>query len=525
MSNKAEVKKIIAQELHKCKHDPVYFMRKYCYIQHPQRGRIIFTLYPFQEKVLYLFRDHQNIITLKSRQLGISTLAAGYALWLMVFHKDKNVLALATTQATARNLVTKVIFMYDNLPKWLQIPYTEKNKLSIRLTNGSRAIAKSSNEDAARSEAVSLLILDEAAFIDNIDRTFAAAQQTLATGGQCLALSTPNGVGNWFYRTWKAAELRENSFVPVKLPWSVHPERDQLWRDQQDADLGKEMAAQECDCDFLTSGMGVFKPEYLNWYAEHSVCEPLEKRGIDGNYWVWDYVDYGKTYMVSVDVARGDSSDFSAITVWDIETSTQVAGYKGNMPPRDLGNLAVAIGTEWNTALIVCDNRNIGWSTIEQIIERSYRNLYHSTPNRMENVESYLQKMDHDRLQPGLNITSANRNLMVAKGMEYVRDRIATIKDVRLLNEMRVFIWSSGKAEAESGNNDDMVLTYLQYCYVRDNAIRLHQQGIDLQRSTMNAMYAVNQRTHVNNVAPINNNPYIMKNPRGQNEDLTWLLK
>ena len=97
-----DIKKVIAQEYIKCAKDPAYFMKKYCHIQHPTRGRILFNLYPFQEKVLRLFRDEQYIITLKSRHLGISTLAAAYSLWLMLFHKDKNVLALATTQATAK---------------------------------------------------------------------------------------------------------------------------------------------------------------------------------------------------------------------------------------------------------------------------------------------------------------------------------------------------------------------------------------------------------------------------------------
>ena len=172
------IKKIIAQEYIKCAKDPAYFMKKYCHIQHPTRGRILFNLYPFQDKILHLFRDNDYIITLKSRQLGISTLAAAYSLWLMLFHKDKNILALATTQATARNLVTKVIFMYDELPKWLKLPSVEKNKLSLRLKNGSKVQAKSSSPDAARSEAVSLLLMDEAAFIDNVEETFTAAQQT-----------------------------------------------------------------------------------------------------------------------------------------------------------------------------------------------------------------------------------------------------------------------------------------------------------------------------------------------------------
>lgn len=248
-TQQVDYKQLLVQEYKKCCESPEYFCRKYMYIQHPMRGRILFNLYPFQSKVLNLFRDSKNIIVLKSRQLGISTLGAGYALWLMLFHKDKNILCLATTQATARNLVKKVIFAYDQLPKWLQVPTEYKNKLSMGLKNGSKVEAKSSNSDAARSEAVSLLLIDEAAFIDNIEATFAAAQQTLATGGQAMLLSTPNGMGNnFFYKTWVKAELGENSFVPVKLPWQVHPERDQAWRDKQDADLGPRFAGQECDC-------------------------------------------------------------------------------------------------------------------------------------------------------------------------------------------------------------------------------------------------------------------------------------
>ena len=254
-----DFKKIIRQEYLKCAQDPVHFMKKYCYIQHPQRGRIQFNLYPFQEKTLHLFRDNDYSIILKSRQLGISTLSAGYSLWLMLFHKDKNVLCIATKQETARNMVTKVKFMYDNLPSWLSIKSLENNKLSLRLSNGSIIKATSASSDAGRSEAVSLLLIDEAAFIDQIGEIWASAQQTLATGGGAIVLSTPYGTGNWFHKTWVNAEAQENQFIPIKLPWWVHPERDQTWRDSQDALLGDpRVAAQECDRDFRTSGDIVF---------------------------------------------------------------------------------------------------------------------------------------------------------------------------------------------------------------------------------------------------------------------------
>ena len=521
-----DIKKIIAQEYIKCAKDPAYFMKKYCYIQHPTRGRILFALYPFQEKVLHLFRDNQYIITLKSRQLGISTLAAAYSLWLMLFHKDKNVLALATTQATARNLVSKTMFMYDELPRWLKLPAKEKNKLSLRLKNGSKITAKSSNADAARSEAVSLLLIDEAAFIDNIEETFTAAQQTLATGGQCMALSTPNGIGNWFHLTWEKAESRENSFLPIRLPWTVHPERNENWRQQQDKDLGPRMAGQECDCDFLASGDTVFEPDDMSFFEQTYQKDPLERRGVDGNLWVWEGVDYTKSYMVVADVARGDATDYSAFHIFDIESCTQVAEYKGKLSPKDFGNFLVGIASEYNEALLVVENANIGWATIEQLLEREYRNIYYSSTANMESVESYMHKFERDKLVPGFTMSARTRPLVIAKMIEYIREKSVTIQSKRLLSEMRVFVWKNGKAQAQDRYNDDLLISCATALYVRDTALRLRQQGMDLARaqlSSFNNLNAKNQAV-IKNVGIQKENPYLTKTAYGE-EDIRWLLK
>ena len=521
-----DIKKIIAQEYIKCAKDPAYFMKKYCYIQHPTRGRILFNLYPFQEKVLHLFRDNQYLITLKSRQLGISTLAAAYSLWLMLFHKDKNVLALATTQATARNLVTKTMFMYDQLPKWLRLPAVEKNKLSLRLKNGSKITAKSSNADAARSEAVSLLLIDEAAFIDNISETFTAAQQTLATGGQCMALSTPNGIGNWFHQTWDKAESGENSFLPIRLPWTVHPERTQEWREKQDGDLGPRMAGQECDCDFLASGDTVFEPDDMIFYEQTYLKDPLERRGVDGNLWIWEGVDFTKSYMVVADVARGDSADYSAFHIFDVETCTQVGEYKGKLSPKDYGNVLVGIATEYNQALLVVENANIGWATIEQIMERQYSNLYYSSTSQMETVESYMNKYEKDKLVPGFTMSVRTRPLVIAKMIEYIRERGVTIQSKRLLGEMRVFVWKNGKPQAQTNYNDDLLISAATALYVRDTALRLRQQGMDLTRAQLSSFTNLNMKNKavIKSVGIQQNNPYIIDNGR-TTEDVSWLLK
>lgn len=521
-----DIKKIIAQEWTKCKKDPAYFMKKYCHIQHPQKGRILFKLYPFQEEVLHLFRDEQFLITLKSRQLGISTLSAGYSLWLMLFHRDKNILALATTQATARNLVTKTIYMYEHLPKWLRLPHLEKNKLSLRLKNGSKIQAKSSSTDSARSEAVSLLLIDEAAFIDNIEETFTAAQQTLATGGQCMALSTPNGIGNWFHKTWVKAETKENSFLPIKLPWTVHPERDQKWRDQQDRDLGPRMAGQECDCDFLASGDTVFEPEDLSFYEQTYQEDCREKRGVDSNLWIWEQPDYSKSYMVVADVARGDATDYSTFHIFEIESCLQVAEYKGKLPPKDFGNVLVGIASEYNDALLVVENANIGWSTIEQIQERQYKNLYHCSKSNTESVESYMQKFERDKLTPGFSMTLKTRPLVIAKMMEYVRERSVIIRSKRLLQEMRVFIWRNGRGEAQTGYNDDLVMAFAIGLYVRDTALKMRTEGMNLTRAQLDTFSNMNARNNNSSGIVVGNkkkNPYIVETNRGP-QDYSWVL-
>ncbi len=428
-----DLKKIIRQEYIKCATDPVHFMKKYCFIQHPQRGKILFTLYPFQEKVLHLFKDNPYSLILKSRQLGISTLTAGYSLWMMLFHEGKNVLCVATKQETAKNLVTKVKFMYDNLPSWLQISTEENNKLTLRLTNGSQIKATSAASDAGRSEAVSMLVVDEAAFIEGIDNIWASAQQTLSTGGGAIVLSTPNGTGNWFHKMWTKAEAKENEFLPIRLPWMVHPERDQSWRDRQDDLLGDpRIAAQECDCDFNTSGDVVFYNEWIEFIKETTIKDPVERRGVDQNLWIWESADYAREYLITADVARGDGKDFSTAHIIDIETNTQVAEFKGQLPPKEFGYFLVGLAAEYNNAMLCPENANIGWATIDAIKERGYRNLYHSPKSDKLTAESYLQTYEgNSEMVPGFTMSMRTRPLIINKFREFVGDRSVTIRIIR----------------------------------------------------------------------------------------------
>tara|TARA_R110000737_G_scaffold109301_1_gene142231 strand:+ start:1012 stop:2601 length:1590 start_codon:yes stop_codon:yes gene_type:complete len=488
----ASIKQIIKQEYIKCAQDPVYFMKKYCYIQHPTRGRVQFNLYPFQEATLKLLQKNDRSIILKSRQLGISTLSAGISLWMMLFQKDKAILVIATKQDTAKNLVTKVKFMYDNLPSWLQIGFVENNKLALRLKNGSQIKAVSAAGDAGRSEAISLLIIDEAAFIETnkIDEIWGSSQQTLSTGGKAIVLSTPNGTGNFFHKMWIKAQEGRNGFTPIKLPWTVHPERNQDWRDKQDDELGLRMAAQECDCDFSTSGNTVFDVNLLSYYEKTTVCEPVEKRGIDGSLHIWEYPDYTRKYLIVADVARGDSKDYSAFHIIDIEEAKQIGEFKSQIGTKEYGHMLVAIATEYNNALLVIENANIGWNTIQVVIDKGYNNLYYSPKGDAgTSAEAFLAKgydvTDTTKMVPGFTMSMKTRPLAIGKLDAYLREKSVVIQGHRTMEEMRTFIWKNGRAEAQGGYNDDLVMSLATGCYVRDTALKFAQQGIDLTNATL----------------------------------------
>ena len=521
-------KAIIKKEYLRCAADPIYFLKKYSFIQHPIKGKIPFSLYDFQEKTLEEFSQNKLNVILKARQLGISTLTAGYSLWMMTFHQDKNVLVIATKQDTAKNLVTKVRVMHANLPSWLKQPCVEDNKLSLAYKNGSQIKAVSSGEDSGRSEALSLLILDEAAFIDKIDVIWAAASQTLSTGGQCIALSTPNGVGNWFHKTWSDSEDGLNDFNFIKLHWTVHPERGQEWRDEQDRLLGPALAAQECDCDFITSGQNVIDGVILEEMKNTTCKEPIEKRGIDSNLWVWEPADYTKDYIVCADVSRGDSTDYSAFHVIELESCKQVAEYKGRISTRDYGNMLVNIAQEYNEALLVVENNNIGWAAIQQIIDRDYQNLFYTSKD-LKYVDTQRQVhnkhyREEKQMVPGFTMSMKTRPLVIAKLEEFFREKAVDVQSHRLIDELFVFIYNGQKAEAMRGYNDDLVMSFAMGLWIRETALRLRAEGIELSRKTLSN---INAHEGVYSPEENKNDSWIWEHgggPNKQKESLEWLL-
>jgi hypothetical protein len=526
--NETNIKEIIKQEYIKCATSPTHFFRKYCYISHPQKGRILFHLYPFQEEVLNDFRNSRFSIINKSRQLGISTLVAGFSLWTMLFNKDKTILCIATKQETAKGMVDKVQFMYNNLPSWLkgkEKPLSD-NKLSLKLANNSQIIATSAASDAGRSYAVSLLLIDEAAFIEGIDKIYTSIKPTIATGGGIIALSSPNGIGNWFHKMYTSAESgtgEGKGFKAIRLPWNLHPERDEKWEETERSNMSPREFAQEYDCDFLGSGNSVIESNILSFYEQTFIQDPIERRFMGGDFWIWQYPDYTRQYLVCADVARGDSSDHSAFHVIDAESCEQVAEYKSQVDTRTYGNMLVSVATEYNNALLVVENANIGWDVINTIIEKQYPNLYYSPRVYGEiHIDKWLAKMDSEQTVPGFTTSAKTRPLVISKMETYIRDRQFIFHSKRLLEELRVFIWMNGKAQAQNGYNDDLVMSLGMGLFTRDTAMKFYKQGMNMTRQSIEN---ITKTSAVLTPGPTNfNNPYQMDLGNGNIEDLTWML-
>jgi hypothetical protein len=249
------------------------------------------------------------------------------------------------------------------------------------------------------------------------------------------------------------------------------------------------IVSHNCDTDFVSSGDTVIDPETLIFYKDTYVQEPIEKAGIDHNLWKWEYPDYTKSYMVVADVARGDGGDYSTAQVIEVDTLTQVAEYKGKLETKDFGNFLVSLATDYNNALLVVENSNIGWATIQQIIDRGYGNLFYmSTDLKYVDVENQMTNKLYAQergLVAGFSTTSKTRPLIISKLDDYFREKAVTVRSSRLIDELFTFIWTGQRAEAMRGYNDDLVMAFAIGLWVRDTAIRLRQQGIDLTKQAL----------------------------------------
>ena len=449
-------KKLQVKEIVKCGKDPNYFFKNYLKIQHPVKGLIPFDTFDFQDRCVEEFNDHRFNIVLKSRQLGLSTLVAAYSVWMGIFQREKNILIIATKLAVAQNFITKVKTMIRSLPKWLLLPeIVANNKQMIQFSHGSQIKAIPTSEDAGRSEALSLLIVDEAAFVRNFDTIWTGIYPTISTGGRVIILSTPNGVGGQYYKLYTEAEAGLNEFNPIKIMWDEHPERGQEWFEKTTKNLSKRQIAQEYLCDFATSGETFLDNESLHWLGT-MIEKPIDRVGLDKNVWIWKYPLTEHDYILSADVSRGDAKDYSTFHIIDNTTSEVVAEYKGKIRPDTFAELINEFALKYNKALVCPENNSYGYATILKLQDLKYPRLYYRK-RKAAYIGDYVPPSTADTA--GFNTNGKTRGTILSKLEEVIRNKQIIIKSSRFYEELKTFSWKTGRAEAKRGFNDDLVMS------------------------------------------------------------------
>ena len=470
------------KEIYRSSRNPVYFIDNFCKIRHPTRGLIPFKLYDYQKEALENFLAYDRNIINKARQLGFSTLLAAFIVWLILFHKDKEVLVMATKADVAKNLIKKVKLMLKHVPDWMYLADITTNQAhSIGLSNGSSVKSIARGDDAGRSEALALLVVDEAAHIRDMGELWKGLASTVSTGGKVIALSTPKGVGNWFYQYCKEAKSGENGWHYQEVFWWSNPDyaegleddpsipggKTSPWFKITTAGWTKQQIAQELLTSFTETGDTFLDPATIAHYEEIS-SEPLIKKGPDNGLWIWKEGERNKSYLIATDSSSGTSDDYSTAIVLDPRELDVCAEYKGKLPPDEFGAWLVNdLAPMYNNPLIVPENNNIGMVTAYTIRNMGYDHLAYIDEKTGRLVDKWTAQ--YLKLQPGFRTDSKTRPIILQKAEELLRKFLVNSHSKRMVNEFLSFVWKNGKPQARKGANDDLVMALAVALWIRES--------------------------------------------------------
>lgn len=235
----------------KCVNNPVYFIENYIKIVHLDRGMINFEMYPFQKKIVETINSNRFVICKIPRQSGKSICIISYVLYYILFNPKVSVAILANKLQTARELLDRLKFAYENLPRWMQQGIVEWNKLSIQIENGSKVVASATSMSAIRGQSHNLIVLDEFAYISTnmADAFFSSVYPTISSGktSKMVIISTPKGL-NHFYKIWVNALNKKNGYIPIEAHWHEVPGRDQKFKEETIANTSEAQWRVEFEC-------------------------------------------------------------------------------------------------------------------------------------------------------------------------------------------------------------------------------------------------------------------------------------
>jgi hypothetical protein len=524
--------------------DAPYALRTYLTTyDNTQKKYVPLELFPDQVQLIKDYEVYNENITRKYRQAGVTTVTAAWISKKLQTAKPdepERVLLIANKKDTAVEMANKVRHFLEQWPEWLNVGFSpDKNSESrFRLNNGCEVKAVATSPDALRGYTPTILVFDEAAYIEAGEDFWAASMASLSTGGKIILVSTPNGYDPIYYGVYDQAVRGLNDFHITDLRWFKDPRytKDLRWvkcqdichymlnREQYNDDevvltdfdiekyqeleeqgykpysswfesmskkfkYDRRKIAQELECDFLGSGDGVIPGEVQENIAKNMIRVPKEKY-MNGTFWQWKEPVQGHRYIMGVDVSRGDSEDFSSISIIDFDEREQVAEYIGKIPPDDLAAVCYKWGVLYEAFIVIDITGGMGVATSRKLQEMNYKNLYIdgiNTKNIWEYNSKAMEKI------PGLNFNN-KRTQIVAAFEEQLRKGFA-VRSNRLLNELNTFVYINGRPDHMKGAHDDAIMSMSMALYVADMSFNQLQKNENANKAMLDS-WTMSERTY-----------------------------
>ena len=468
------------EEIIKCAKNFFYWCHRYVKILHPKFGTIPFVPYKYQRKVIREYETKRFNMISKFRQGGLSTLAVLWGLWKCMYQKDQQIYFLSKTDREALAAAEIARRAMDNFPHWMydanQADITKHEKKFNDV--GSKICFYT--PEAARGKSATYIIIDEAAFIDNMDEHWKAMYPVVATGGHIEVISTVNGLGNWYEETYHEAEAGRNFFNIINLDYWEHPTyANPEWAESMRANLGEKGWQQEVLRDFLGSGETYISSNIISELDKRSRSEEPIRFAFEkwtneeqqrqnypnGALWIWKEPMEGHEYIIGADCSEGvgKDGDNSCFEIIDAISLEQVAEFYSNLtPPHTFAQIINQIGIYYNSATVVVENNAIGGAVINSLSnDLGYESIYY------EHKKGIASK-------PGVKMGPSNRPLLLESMQHRLGNKSLKINSKRLVNELKTFIFSPQKkrAEAIKGKHDDAIMAMCLALYVRDERVR-----------------------------------------------------
>ena len=472
------------EEYAKCMKDPLYFIQEYIKIVSLDEGLVPFKLYDFQKEMVGTFHNNRFTICKLPRQSGKSTTIIAYLLHYVLFNPSVNVAILANKAATARDLLGRLQLAYEHLPGWLQQGVMSWNKGSLELENGSKILASSTSASAVRGGSYNIIFLDEFAYVPSnvAEQFFSSVYPTISSGKttKVMIVSTPHGM-NMFYKLWSDAENQRNSYIPIEVHWSEVPGRDEEWKTETIKNTSESQFNTEFECEFLGSIDTLISPTKLRVLAYKN---PIQSNaGLE----LYDKPKEGHTYVLTADVSRGTSNDYSAFLVFDVTEMPYriVAKFRDNeIKPMLFPAKIYDVARAYNQAFVLIEVNDIGEQVATAMqFDLEYDNLIMASM-RGRAGQVLGGGFSGGRAQLGVRTTKAVKRIGCSNLKQLIEDDKLIVEDLEIISELSTFIVKGSSFEADDGCTDDLVACMFIFAWATDQTYFKELTDMDI-RSTM----------------------------------------